>query len=93
MLLREVGGPSASRQLELVQRGLAACSGIMETIVRPAPSAGVTAGDADRLQQAAASAMTDDRHAPLGTMLAGDGAPVSVAVPGPKPKRELANVH
>ena len=80
-----------------MRRGLAAWSGIMETIVRPALSAGVTGDDAHRLREALAAALADDRHAALDAALAGAATPASVEVPAPAPIRkrggELANVH
>ena len=84
---------------DTMQRGLAAWSGIMEAVVRPALGAGVTAGDADRLREALAAALADESHTALDTLLRGEGAPAGVAVPAPvpppksKPERELTNVH
>lgn len=78
---------------DTMQRGLAAWSGIMETVVRPALCAGVTAEDAARLRNALAAAMADDRHVALDTLLGGEATPAGVAVPFTHPKREAANVH
>ena len=94
---------------DTMQRGLAAWSGIMEAIVRPALSSGTTADHADRLRKAVAAAMADERHAALDALLAGedgssggpderpDGRQDGVSVPFTKPERGRkeapANVH
>ena len=79
---------------DTMQRGLAAWHGIMEAVVRPALSSGVTAREADRLREAVAAAMADERHAALGPVLRGDGRPaVGVPVPFVKPERRTTNVH
>ena len=94
---------------DTMQRGLAAWSGIMEAIVRPALSSGTTADHADRLRKAVAAAMADERHATLDALLAGedgssggpderpdgrqDGIPVPFTKPERKPKEAPANVH
>ena len=94
---------------DTMQRGLAAWSRIMEAIVRPALSSGVTAHEADRLRKAVAAAMADERHAALDALLAGEDAPSEgpdsgpdgrlrgIPVPFTKPERGRkeapANVH
>ena len=94
---------------DTMQRGLAAWSRIMEVIVRPALSSGVTAHEADRLRKAVAAAMADERHAALDALLAGEDAPSEgpdsgpdgrlrgIPVPFTKPERGRkeapANVH
>ena len=90
---------------DTMQRGLAAWSGIMEAIVRPALSSGVTAHEADRLRKAVAAAMADERHAALDALLAGedgssggpdvrqDGVSVPFSMPERKPKEAPADVH
>ena len=94
---------------DTMQRGLAAWSRIMEAIVRPALSSGVTAHEADRLRKAIAAAMADERHAALDALLAGEDAPSEgpdsgpdgrlrgISVPFTKPERGRkeapANVH
>ena len=94
---------------DTMQRGLAAWSRIMEAIVRPALSSGVTAHEADRLRKAVAAAMADERHAALDALLAGedgssegpdsgpDGRLRGISVPFTKPERGRkeapANVH
>ena len=94
---------------DTMQRGLAAWSRIMEAIVRPALSSGVTAYEADRLRKAVAAAMADERHAALDALLAGEdapsegpdsgpdgrlrGIPVPFSMPERKPKEAPANVH
>ena len=94
---------------DTMQRGLAAWSRIMEAIVRPALSSGVTAHEADRLRKAVAAAMADERHAALDALLAGEDAPsggpderpdgrqdgvsVPFTMPERKPKEAPANVH
>ena len=94
---------------DTMQRGLAAWSRIMEAIVRPALSSGVTAHEADRLRKAVAAAMADERHAALDALLAGEdapsegpdsgpdgrlrGIPVPFTKPERKPKEARANVH
>ena len=94
---------------DTMQRGLAAWSRIMEAIVRPALSSGVTAHEADRLRKAVAAAMADERHAALDALLAGEdapsegpdsgpdgrlrGIPVPFSMPERKPKEAPANVH
>ena len=94
---------------DTMQRGLAAWSRIMEAIVRPALSSGVTAHEAGRLRRAVAAAMADERHAALDALLAGEdgssegpdsgpdgrlrGIPVPFSMPERKPKEAPANVH
>ena len=94
---------------DTMQRGLAAWSRIMEAIVRPALSSGVTADHADRLRKAVAAAMADERHAALDALLARedgssegpdsgpDGRLRGISVPFTKPERGRkeapANVH
>lgn len=78
---------------DTMQRGLAAWSRIVETIVRPALSAGVAGDDADRLRQAIAAAMADERHSALDTALRGRDASGGVPVAFTPPRREPANVH
>ena len=94
---------------DTMQRGLSAYSRIMEAIVRPALSSGVTVHDADRLRKAVAAATADERHAALDALLAGedapsdgpdsgtdgrtDGVPVPFTMPDRRPKGEPANVH
>lgn len=78
---------------DTMQRGLAAWSRIVETIVRPALTGGVAGDDAEWLRRAIAAALADERHSALDTVLRGEDVPGGVPVAFTPPRREPANVH
>ena len=78
---------------DTMQRGLAAWSRIVETLVRPALSTGVAGDDADRLRRAIAAAMADERHSALDTVFRGEDVPGGVPVAFTPLRGGPANVH